>query len=84
MINGDIKIFNFMPPKHPCKLPHGFSLKNKIFEISWVFEPSGLTERDEKYYIHNIYTTLLQQILSGWLLIMSKKVISLVVSNYNQ
>ena len=54
-----------MPPKHPRRLPHGFSLKNKIFEINWVFEPSGLTERDEKYYIHNnIYTTLLQQILS--------------------
>ena len=64
-----------MPPKHPRRLPHGFSLKNKIFEINWVFEPSGLTERDEKYYIHNnIYTTLLQQILSDWLLIMGKKV----------
>jgi len=59
MINRDIKIFNFMPPKHPCRLPQGFSLKNKIFEISWVFEPIGLTERDEKYYIHNIYTILL-------------------------
>ena len=62
MTNRDIKIFNSMPPKHPCRLPHGFSLKNKIFEINWVFEPSGLTERDEKYYIHNnIYTTLLQK-----------------------
>ena len=41
--NKDIKVFNFMPPKHPCRLPHVFSLKNKIFEISWIFEPSGLT-----------------------------------------
>ena len=84
MTNINIKMFIFMLPKQPCRLSHVFHLKNKIFEISWVFEPSGLTERDEKYYIHNIYTTLLQQILSGWLLIMGKKVISLVVSNYNQ
>ena len=58
MTNRDIKIFNFMPPKHPCRLPHVFGLKNKIFEISWIFEPSGLTERDEKYYIYNIYIIL--------------------------
>ena len=43
MTNKDIKVFNFMPPKHPSRLPHVFSLKNKIFEISWIFEPSGLT-----------------------------------------
>ena len=44
MINIDIKIFIFMPPKQPCRLSHVFSFKNKIFEISWVFEPSGLTK----------------------------------------
>ena len=59
MINRDIKIFNFMPRKHPCRLPHGYSFKNKIFEISWVFVVIGLTERDEKYYIYIIYTILL-------------------------
>ena len=33
-----------------------FSLKNKIFKISWVFEPSRLTERDKKCYIYNNFT----------------------------
>ena len=44
MTNVDIKIFIFMPPQQPCRLSHVISLKNKIFEISWVFEPSGLTK----------------------------------------
>ena len=30
-----------------------FSWKNKIFKISWVFEPSGLTGRDKKCYVYN-------------------------------
>ena len=30
-----------------------FSLKNKIFKISWVFEPTGLTEQDKKCYVYN-------------------------------
>ena len=33
-----------------------FSLKNKIFKISWVFEPSGLTKRDKKWYVYNNFT----------------------------
>ena len=44
MTNIDIKIFIFMAPMQPCRLSHVFSFKNKIFEISWVFEPSGLTK----------------------------------------
>ena len=44
MTNIDIKIFIFMPPKQPCRLSHVFSFKNKIFDISWGFEPSGLTK----------------------------------------
>ena len=47
-----------------------FSFKNKIFKISWVFEPSGLTEWDKK---NTMFIIILQKILKSWLLIIDKK-----------
>ena len=76
--NKDIKVFNFMPPKHPCRLPHVFSLKNKIFEISWVFEPSELTKRNKKYHIHNFYTTHLQHFLWWFQIRISNKLLYMI------
>ena len=55
-----------------------FSFKNKIFKISWVFEPSKLIEWDKKCYVYNNFIKN-----SKWLVVNSglKKVISMVVSN---
>ena len=35
------------------------------------------------HYVYNIFTILLQQILCDWLLLVEKKMISIVGSNYN-